>query len=219
MSDERPAHRLDAASVNRGTARRLVAPTEIHASADELDHRLGFDLGYRDGLARATAEAETAAIEARVNWETTAQAQLDAALADLEVARLRLTAAADAMNTARLDERDWAVGLAVEITYAAVVRLLGERHAQGELLGPMCARVVHDVPERPLCLRVAPEDLEAIAPHVNGVNIEVDARLSSGACELDTPRGRVVAGLGERMTLLRDTLVSAIGVASVSADA
>jgi hypothetical protein len=64
--EERAPHRLDAASVNRGTTRRLAASPNVGGSADELDHRLGFDLGYRDGLARATAEAETAAIEARV---------------------------------------------------------------------------------------------------------------------------------------------------------
>lgn len=219
MDEERAAHRLDAASVNRGTTRRLVASSEASASADELDHRLGFDLGYRDGLARATAEAETAAIEARVNWETNAQAQLDAALAEVETARERLTAAADAMHVACLDEREWAVGLSVEIAYAAVARLLGERHARGELVGAMCARVVHDIPERPLRLRVSPDDFEAIAPHVHGVSVEADARLSNGACELETPRGRVVAGLAERMNLLRDTLLAAMDVTPVGTDA
>lgn len=219
MNEERAAHRLDAASVNRGMTRRLAASSEAGASADELDHRLGFDLGYRDGLARATAEAETAAIEARVNWETHAQAQLDAALAERETARERLTAAADAMSVACLEEREWAVGLSVEIAYAALTRLLGERHARGELVGAMCARVVHDIPERPLRLRVSPDDLEAISPHVHGVSVEGDVRLSSGACEIETPRGRVVAGLAERMTLLRDTLLAALNGAPVSVDA
>lgn len=216
MDDEQNAHRLDANVVSRGVARRLTASSSAGISADELDHRLGFDLGYRDGLARATAEAETAAIEARVNWEGQAQVQLDTALAELRTAQERLTAAADAMNVACLDERDWAVGLAVEIAYAAVARLLGERHAQNDLIAAHCARVVRDIPERPLRLRVSPDDVEAVSQHVHGVDVEADERLSRGDCVLETPRGRVVAGLAERLSVLRDTLLAAVGNGSGS---
>ena len=216
MDDEQGAHRVDANVVSRGVARRLAASSGAGISADELDHRLGFDLGYRDGLARATAEAETAAIEARVNWEAQAQVQLDTALAELRTAQERLSVAADAMNVACLDERDWAVGLAVEVAYAAVARLLGERHAQNDLIAAHCARVVQDIPERPLRLRVSPDDVEAVSQHVNGVGVEADERLSRGECVLETPRGRVVAGLAERLSVLRDTLLAAVGASSGS---
>jgi flagellar biosynthesis/type III secretory pathway protein FliH len=140
-------------------------------------------------------------------------------LAEQDAARGRLAAAAEAMSVACLEERDWAVGLSIEIAYAAVAQLLGERHAQRELVGAMCARVVRDMPERPLRLRVAAEDIESVSPHMQGVTVEVDTRLSSGACELETPRGRVVAGLAERMTLLRDTLLAAMDAAPVSTGA
>ena len=219
MDDEQSARRVEANVVSRGVARRLTASSGAGISADELDHRLGFDLGYRDGLARATAEAETAAIEARVNWEAQAQVQLDTALAELTTARERLTVAADALNVACLDERDWAVGLAVEIAYAAVARLLGERHAQNDLIGALCARVVQDIPERPLRLRVSPDDVEAVSAHVRGMSVDGDERLSRGACVLETPRGRVVAGLAERLSVLRDTLLAVVGAGSGSSGA
>lgn len=209
--DERPARRVGAASVSHGSARRLGVPMgEGAPTVQELDHQLGFDLGYRDGLARATADAETRAIEARTAWEAEARLQQDEALAALDHARVACLAAASAMGEACEDERAWATGVAVEIAYAAVVRLIGQRHAMRDLMGPLCEAALREVVERPLHLRVAPSDVESVSPYVTGASIAADERLSPGACELDTPRGRVVAGIAERLTLLRDTLLAGL---------
>lgn len=182
----------------------------VTPAAQELDHELGFDLGYRDGLARATAEVETAAIEARLAWEAQAQARQDEAMAALERARLACDAAAEAMAGACADEREWATGIAVEIAYAGIVRLLGQRHADSELLGAFCAAASREVAERPLRLRVAPCDFDSVVAHAGAATVEADDRLAPGSCELDTPRGRLVAGVAERLTLLRDALLDSL---------
>lgn len=210
MTGDGAGRRLGAAAVSRGMSRRLSATPEATPSPQELDHQLGFDLGYRDGLARATAEVETAAIEARVAWESAAQARMDEATAALESAQAACRAAAEAMADACADERAWATRVATELAYAAVIRFLGDRHASKELMGALCATALEDVHARPILIRIAPADYDSVAPHVGSATVEADDRLLPGACELDTPRGRVVAGVAERLTLLRDAWVASL---------
>lgn len=210
-SGDAPARRLGAGSVSHGGVRRLSVSSErAGPSEQELDHQLGFDLGYRDGLARASVEVESAAVEARLAWETEAQARQDDALRELASAQAGCVAAAEAMAVACTDEHAWAAGAAVEIAYVAVVRLLGQRHASRDLVASLCIAAAHDVAERPVRIRVAPADLESVVPHVAGATVEADDRLAPGSCELDTPRGRVVAGVNERLTLLRDAFVAGL---------
>lgn len=205
------ARRVGAASVSRGGGRRLLAsPEKAVPGAQELDHQIGFDLGYRDGMARATAEVEIASIAARFAWESQVQSQHDEAMESLAAAQEACVAAAEAMAGACVDEHGWAIGVATEIAYAAVVRLLGQRYATRELMASLCVAASREVDERPVRLRVAPADFDGVVAHANGIAVEADDRLAPGSCELDTPRGRMVAGVAERLTLLRDAFIAGL---------
>lgn len=203
--------RLAAASVSHGMARRIgasVPPVEV--SADEMDHRLGFDLGYRDGLSRATAEAETAAIEARVAWEASARAEVDAVIEELDAARKACAAAAHALGSAHDDERAWATTIATEIAFAAVVRLLGARHAERALVGDYCAQLIASAGRDVATLRVTPEAVDEVAAHVTTVPVIADPTLEPYGCVIEGNRGQWRAGLRERLDLLRDGLLAAL---------
>lgn len=209
--DEGRARRVGAASVSHGGGRRLLASPETAVpGAQDPDYQIGFDLGYRDGMAHATAEVETASIAARLAWESQAQSQHDQAMESLAAAQEACAAAAEAMAGACADEHAWATGAATEIAYTAVVRLLGQRHVTRELMASLCVAASREIPERPVRIRVAPTDFDGVVAHAGGVAVEADDRLAPGSCELDTPRGRMVAGVAERLTLLRDALVAGL---------
>lgn len=209
--------RLAAGSVSQGSLRRIGGGASVaEPSADELDHRLGFDLGYRDGLSRATAEAETAAIEARVAWEAAAQARHEAVLAELVAARDACHAAATAFEDARDEDRSWAAALATEIAYAAVVRLLGARHADKRLMAEYGAQLVAIVGRDATTLRVAPDVLDDVRTCVTTIPVEADASLEPGGCMLEGSRGQWRAGLRERLDLLRDGLLVALDDGTVT---
>jgi flagellar biosynthesis/type III secretory pathway protein FliH len=207
-SSESAARRLDGASISHGPGRRLgehAAPS--HPTDTELDHQLGFDLGYRDGMARATHEATASAEEARLAWQAEAQTTLDEAIAALGRERETLQTVADAWRARLDDDRAWAETLVVQATYAAVVRFFGERHTADDLIGPLCAETLRQLPDRALRLRVSPNDVDAVRSCVGDTLVEADERLIPCACEVDTPRGRTVAGIAERMDILRDGLL------------
>lgn len=203
--------RLTAGAISHGVTRRIgPVRTTAEPTADELDHRLGFDLGYRDGLATATAEAETAAIEARMAWEAAAQGQLDAALVELDTVRSACREAARALGEAHDGDRTWATMLATEVAYAAVVRLLGERAADRPLLGEYCAHLVATTGHDAAALYVAPAVLDEVRAHVTSVPVRPDAALECSGCRLEGERGQLRAGLRERLDGLRDALLGTL---------
>ena len=201
------AKRLHAAEVRQGEARRLgeVSPVE---NEREIDYGLGFDMGYRDGLSRATKEAEARSEEARQQWIAEASERVEDELAALRAARDALASAASAWRTRTEEEDAWASAIVVEAVHAVVLSYLGRRGVDASVIAELCAQTLRDMPERELVVRVSARDVEAVSNEVGHLaEVRADERLAAGECEVESPRGRLVTGIAARMDILRDELL------------
>ncbi|WP_266158301.1 FliH/SctL family protein [Dyella silvatica] len=215
MSDDRlvSARRIARQAVVSGSARTLVVggkgmPSPIAENLEEAEeYRFGFDRGYTDGLRSAKAEVDTAAAQARMQWEAEARTALDAALAETQAARGAYLDSANALSITVSEDRHWAESFAIELAYAAVLRLLGEKAADRSLIERLYAQARQAVGEGIMRLRVAPDDLADVGHQAKGIELVADETLPVGSCLLETPRGRFDAGLDVRLELLRQALL------------
>jgi flagellar biosynthesis/type III secretory pathway protein FliH len=214
MSEPRPviARRLSLGEVVQGQGRALERDGGDAAvpSADLKEYRLGFERGYTDGLQQARTEAEAAIAQARTEWERQAQAALDKAQADLLRSRERLDGVAGALAEALREDRRWAESTAVEMAYAAVLRVFGDKAVERSLVVELCAQARRETGGDVVGVRVAPADADAMHAAFPGLSVVADDSLPPGSCVLDSRRGRFDAGLEARLDHLREALLAAL---------
>jgi flagellar biosynthesis/type III secretory pathway protein FliH len=103
---------------------------------------------------------------------------------------------------------------AVEIAYAAVLRIIGQTMCSRDAVVAMVRKVMEQLPERrALSIHLSPSDhalLEAdaqLAP-LGGVKLVPDERVDIGGCIVETDAGSLDGRLETQLAGLRDLLLS-----------
>lgn len=213
------ARRLSPEAISHGAARALAVP--VHASnglaiddVEAEESRIGFERGYSDGLRSVKADAEAELARFQDEWRAAAQAALDEALAETEQARQHYLQSAEALSNTVAEDRLWAEAFAVELGFAAVVRLLGERASDRALIAQLCQQARVEVGDGVIRLRVAQADIEDVGPVAAAIELIADPALPRGSCVLETPRGRFDASLAVRLDHLRHAMLQALQAGS-----
>jgi len=217
MSQELPkgARRLSMRDIVQGQPRAFgergeTAAASIPVEAEVEEHRFGFEQGYRDGLRQARAEVEVVAAQARAELEQQTQDALDEAKHALRAEQDRLATVADALSSALEEDRRWAESAAVEMAYAALLRVLGDKAAERTLVAALCEQGRRELGSEVVSVRMAEADAAVLQGLVTGIPVMADASLPAGSCVLESRRGRFDAGLDARTQQLRHALLAAL---------
>ena len=166
------------------------------------------DDGYSAGMKLAEDE-----ISKRVSKAEQAIADTHAAEgqrlreANEQLARLlRAVPEAMAENDAQMEP------IAVEAAFAATLRVLGEVATQRPLIVEVCRQALDEYRLRPVVLRVAADEAEALADLVEdgAVRIVADAHLMAGQCRLETHKGLYDTSLEVRLEALMQSFLRAL---------
>jgi flagellar biosynthesis/type III secretory pathway protein FliH len=186
-----------AATADPEAALRARAERELAAAREQ-----GKAAGLKD------AEAE---IARRVDAVTAKlHAEHDAAIGAVRDERKRLRALSDGLEAAVAAHGGVIEHTAAEIAYAAVVRLLGARVAERQLIADLCRAVLHDYGGPQAVLRLGEADMARLPDGVPGVTVEVDRRLGPGQCVIVTARGQFESGIDVRLERLRRALLDTL---------
>lgn len=103
-------------------------------------------------------------------------------------------------------------GLAVEIAFAATVRVLGKAASDGSLVADMCRQVLAEYQQRPATLRVSADDVAALSGVLRDEEVRVvaDSRLAPGQCRLETHKGIYDTSLEVRLDAIQQALLTAL---------
>lgn len=222
--------RVLAADANvRGLATLLGQPAPVAVQqpggtadpAAEMEHerqRL-FDAARQEGYAAGIADAERKIGEAMEDAgerlrqahaaETESLAMLNQRLGELLKSFAQASADVEALNETCV----------LEMTYSAVVRFLGHAAADGTLIQSVCRKALDEYRQRPVILRVSPEDvapLKELATEAE-IAVEADSRLGPGQCRLQTRKGDYDTSLEVRLDALKHAFLRSLGPEEASA--
>lgn len=178
----------------------------------EQERRTAFEAAYAEGHAQGLSNAE---LEIRQRAEA-AERAIEASHAEsarkLEVDRERLSELLRGLARAQ-DAHDARVGeIAAEIAYAALLKVLGENAGEQPAILRVCQQALFDFRLRPVAVRVATSDADALAglaePDV--VRILADPALSAGQCRLETHKGTYETGLEIRLEAMKQAFLQGI---------
>lgn len=164
------------------------------------------DRGFDEGMKDAARE-----IDRRV--DKIAQKHHDehaAAMASLRQAEAAQRQLLEGLQGALRQYADDGEVLAVEIAYAAVARLLGDKAADRSLMQELCRTVVREFGHPPATLRVSDQDLALLDPAQLDIPVEADRRLAPGQCVIDTARGQFESGLDVRLEAIKQALLNGL---------
>ena len=151
----------------------------------------GHDEGLRDGLQKGREDADAVAL-----------VQADA-----------LEALGTAITEACTQRRAAIEAGAIEIAYAAVLRLIGESAGERAVVADTVRRVLEQLPDRTLqCIRVSPADHALLQQGAHGLNLGgallvADDRVELGGCIIDTDAGSLDGRLETQLSELKTLLV------------
>lgn len=192
---------------------------EIRASVLAEDRQRAHEEGLREGMQDAQARVEAAIRQQAEQWQTRADAQWAAQTEalrearEVEIARLsRVVQDLDAAVAARLAalEED-----AVDLAFAAVCRLIGERAATRETvagnvrlaIAQLSGAALHRVRLHPDDLALLDDDtLRAAHPSVEWI---ADPAVTPGGCLLDGAQGTLDTRLDRQLDRLRQVWLRA----------
>jgi flagellar assembly protein FliH len=169
-------------------------------SATREGHALGLkqaDEAIRAAVAKAERQVEEAHAAERERL-LAANRQMQELLRSLP----RVVAEADAGLEA----------VAVEAAFASLLRLLGEAASQRSLVADTCRLALLEYRQRPVVLRVAVDDVEAVADLADAEAVRVvgDARLAAGQCRLETHKGLYDTSLEVRLEGMKQAFLRAL---------
>ena len=104
-----------------------------------------------------------------------------------------------------------AEAVAVEVAFASVLRLLGDKSADRILMAELCHTVASEYGHGVATLHVSEADRMMFEEVKNSIDIEVDRRLKSGQCIIQTARGRFDCGIDVRLEALKKAFLSGLG--------
>ena len=181
-------------------------PAEVLRVRQKLAFDTARDLGFAEGMQSAEHDVrqQVAKIDARLREEhAAALARLQAGEEQLQKMTSSLQASLDACAAdAEL--------LAIEVAFASVTRLLGEKSADRSLMRDLCRSIVHEYGHPPATLRVSEADMPLLESVELDIPVEADRRLAPGQCVIDTVRGQFESGLDVRLDALLKTLLATV---------
>jgi len=196
-----------------GDARRPVADAQAGEDATDAlrrEHQQAFEAAHEQGFAAGAKDAEQQIAQQVARIEERLRVDHDAAQAQLGLERVRLQKYTTSLKSALQGFADDAELMAVEVAYAAVVRVLGEKSADRTLLPELCRSIVKEYGHPPATLRVSEVDFGLLDGTEIDIPVETDRRLAPGQCVIDTARGQFVSGLDVRLGALTQALLAAV---------
>jgi flagellar assembly protein FliH len=210
------ANRLESAEtptlLGGGEKSRDVTGISSQDPAETLraQQKQAFEAARQQGFAEGTRDAES---EVKSQVEKIAgrlREEQAAALKRLQIEQEHLQGVASSLQKSLAAYAADAELLAVEVAFAAVTRLLGEKSADRSLMVALCQRIVHEYGHPPATLRISEADMPLLESVELEIPVEVDRRLAAGQCVIDTARGQFESGLDVRLEALRRTLLATI---------
>ncbi|MGH8108408.1 MAG: hypothetical protein ACREO1_06785 [Arenimonas sp.] len=101
--------------------------------------------------------------------------------------------------------------VAVEVAFASVLRLLGDKSADRSLMAELCRTVASEYGHGVATLHVSEADRMMFEEVKSSIDIDVDRRLKSGQCIIETSRGRFDCGIDVRLEALKKAFLSGLG--------
>ncbi|HBZ46975.1 MAG TPA: hypothetical protein DEO93_06830 [Stenotrophomonas sp.] len=182
---------------------------DLIAAKQQAEHADALERGYQDGYARGVADAEDGARKQALEWQQTRQRELDAARAQYEQAGQHLESLAAQIPVQLRAEEARAEALAIEIAYAAVVRMLGVGYADRSIMQALVRQAMQDVEGDVDRVLVSSADALALE-NVDGITVTQDPQLAAGQCRLESRMGTYDTGLDVRLELLRQALLAGL---------
>jgi flagellar biosynthesis/type III secretory pathway protein FliH len=204
---------MDRPKLLGGSERAARAAEQVPPDPAEtlrVQSALAFDAAREQGLAKGLSDAES---QVKLQVEAIAtrlREEHAASLKRLHSEQDRLRNLATSLQEAVSMYATDAESLAVEVGFASVTRLLGEKSADRTLMNALCQRIVHEYGHPPATLRISEADLPLLASVELGIPVEADRRLAPGQCVIDTARGQFESGLDVRLDALRRTLLATV---------
>lgn len=204
---------MDAATSLGGVSRspRPSAPVQPDPAEQlRVQQKRMFDEACAQGQAEGLKDAE-GEIEKRVaRIESRLRVDHEAAMRKLKAEEERLRNLFSGIAQSLSDCAIESETMAIEVAYAAVVRLLGEKSVDRSLMTDLCRTVIKDYGHPPATLRVSDADLALVDAAALGIAVEADRRLAPGQCVVETARGQFESGLDVRLEGLRKALMASL---------
>lgn len=191
-------------------ARASETPTVDPAAALRAQQEAMFEQARVQGYAKGMSEAEREIAVGIEEVATRLHQDHEAVVAKLRAKEERLRQFMLSLQGAVDTHAEKAETLAVEVAFASVTRLLGEKSADRSLMLELCRAVIREYGHPPATLRLSEADLSLLEPNQLDIPVEVDRRLAPGQCVIDTARGQFETGLDIRLAALSKALLSAI---------
>lgn len=213
--------RLSADLLQADTHRKLLGQQEsgvaLMAEAGLADSKRAqdqqaqlFDQAREHGLSEGRKNAEQE-IQKRVQEiETRLNQTHQKAVAELKVQQELFQKLIANVKTAIEQHANEAEAVAVEVAFASVTRLLGDKAADRSLVAELAAAVANEYGHGAATLHVSEADRLMFESVNIGVAIEVDRRLKSGQCIIETTRGQFDCGIDVRLEALKKAFLSGL---------
>ena len=183
------------------------APVDVRAVAPPDHYALGYDAGFaagrREGWDAGRKEGQDVGLQ---------QGRLD--VDDAAAAQASLIEALGVTIGEACTQRSAAIeAAAIEIAFAALLRLIGLSAGDVTVVADIVQRVMEQAPERILqAIRLAPADHALLAQGGHGLNLGnallvADERVSLGGCIVDTDAGSLDGRLETQLAELKTLLV------------
>jgi flagellar biosynthesis/type III secretory pathway protein FliH len=209
-SDVRPMLVGEAGAAARVLERGVAETSASAVDSTQCQLEQTFEQARQQGLDAARRQNE-AEVSKRVQAAETRLRELhQAALEELGQERAQLARMATAIESALARHAQDSETLAVEVAYAALVRVLGDGAADRSLMPNLCRTIVREYGHPPATLRVSDLDLPLLADIDLGIPVEADRRLSPGQAVIDTVRGQFEGGLDVRLAAIAASLATAL---------
>jgi hypothetical protein len=102
--------------------------------------------------------------------------------------------------------------MAFELALASLARTFGQMQDDGQLLRRLCTQMAAEVRAEAVRLVVAEQDRPLLPSRIDGLEVETRRELDAGECLLETDRGRMESSIGQRLRVIHDTMLQALGV-------
>jgi flagellar biosynthesis/type III secretory pathway protein FliH len=183
-------------------------PAEMLRTQQKLAFDAAHEQGFAEGMRAAESEIglQVEKIGARLREEHAA------GLKQLQAEQERLREMVLSLPEALAAHAAEAELFAVEVAFASVTRLLGDKSADRSLMADLCQRIVHEYGHPPAILRVSEADMPLLESIELGIPVEADRRLAPGQCVIDAARGQFESGLDVRLDALCKTLLATVAL-------
>lgn len=167
------------------------------------------EAGYRDGYAHGLKQAQEQVDRDNQAWKSMQQKEADAVRQQLDIERARWVALVGSLSAEMEKQAIQAEEVAVGVAYAAIIKVLGDRYRDGEVMRDVVSSAMVQAGHAIESVRVAEADVELLG-EVESILVVGDPGLSPGQCVLETRYGHYDTGLDVRLDSLKKALLSGL---------